>query len=190
MRSLFIEQRQYKIYQSVIFILFLVGWYLSNDGLAFWDDYTYLNFANEVNQETFKITNNHFTSRVGMIYPVAWIIKVFGISAQTAAIFPLVCTLATLMLIFWIGNKIGHWIGIIAALMLVVDYHTLTFSTHLFPEMPMALCVFGALLCYDTVNRREGDYRLLGLLMSLLLLVAFLIKTSILSVFLYSFTCL
>jgi len=156
-----------------------VIWYLANDGLAFWDDYTYLKFANDVNQGRFQISTNHFTSRLGMIYPVAWLTQVFGNSAYTAALYPLICSLTLLALVFWYGNRYGHWIGVIGALMILVDYHTLTFTTHLFPEMPMVLCVFGALLCYDTVNRREGDYRLLGLLMSLLLLAAFLIKTSV-----------
>lgn len=179
MQSLFIPQKQYRLFQLGVFILFVVVWFLANDGLVFWDDFTYLNFANEVNQDTFQITTNHFTSRLAMIYPVAWIIDLVGINAYTASLYPLLCALTILTLIFWFGNQYGHWFAIVATFLLLVDYHTLTFSTHLFPEMPMALCVFGALLCYDTVNRREGDYRLLALTMSLLLLGAFLIKTSV-----------
>ena len=179
MSSLFIAQRHYRVFQLVVFLAFIAIWYLANDGLAFWDDYTYLRFANDVNQESFNITNNHFTSRLGMIYPVAWLIKIVGNSTYAAALYPLLCSLILLALIFWLGNRQGHWIGIVGALMILVDYHILTFSTHLFPEMPLALFVFGALICYDTVNKREGDYRLLALLMCLLLLAAFLIKTSI-----------
>ncbi len=175
----FIDFRTYRILQVLTSFLFLLVWFFANDGLAFWDDYTYLNFANQINQGSFEITNNHFTSRIGLLYPVSWIIELFGINAYTITIFPMLCGLILLNLFFWIGDRAGHWIGLLGGLFLLADYHTITFVTHLFPEIPIALGVFGALLCYDVVNRKEGDYRLLALLSALLLFGAFLIKTSI-----------
>ena len=175
----FIDTRTYRLLQVTMNLAFLLVWYLSNDGLAFWDDFTYLNFAHQINEGTFQITDNHFTSRVGILYPVAWGIRAFGISEFTITLFPFICGLIILNLFFWLGHLYGHWIGLITSFLLLVDYHTITFMTHLFPEVPMALSIFGALLCYDFVNRREGDYRLLGLLMVLLLFGGFLVKTSI-----------
>ena len=160
-------------------LLFVAFWYLANDGLAFWDDFTYLNFANSVNYNFFEITNNHFTSRVGMIYPVAWIIRWSGIDAFTITLYPFLCGLVLLNLLMWYGKRTQVWVGLIGGLFLVCDYHVLHFTTHLFPEMPMALCLFIALLCYDVVNRKEGDHRFLALLTALSLFVAFLIKTTI-----------
>lgn len=179
----FIDSRQYRTIQVLSNVFFIVVWYLANDGLAFWDDFTYVSFAHQISQGSFEITSNHFTSRVGLLYPVSWLIDVFGVNQYTITIFPLLCALVILNLLFWLGHRHGHWIGIISAVLLIADYHTITFVTHLFPEIPIALGIFIALLCYDFVNRREGDYRLLALLMALALFGAFLIKTSILIIF-------
>lgn len=174
----FISPKTYRLSQLAINVAFLIVWYFANDGLAFWDDYTYVNFAQQINDGTFQITNNHFTSRVGLLYPVAWLTDLLGINQFSITVFPLLCALGLLNLFFWIGERYGHWIGLLAGFMLLVDYHTITFMTHLFPELPVALSIFGALFCYDFVNRREGDYRILALLMSLLIFAAFIIKTS------------
>ncbi len=176
----FIDFKSYRTIQLFANVFFIAVWYLANDGLAFWDDFTYVNFANQISQGTFEITNNHFTSRVGLLYPVSWLIDVFGINQYTITIFPLLCGLVMLNLLFGVGHRHGHWIGIISGVLFVADYHTITFVTHLFPEIPIALGIFIALICYDFVNRREGDYRLLACIMALALFGAFLIKTSIL----------
>lgn len=175
----FIDFKTYRNFQVLANLIFLLIWYFANDGLAFWDDYTYVNFANQINQGGFEITNNHFTSRIGLLYPVAWTIELFGINELSITVFPMLCGLVILNILFWIGSRTGHWVGLLSGLLFLVDYHTITFITHLFPEIPIAVGVFGGLFCYDFVNRREGDYRLLALLMSLLLFGAFLIKTSI-----------
>lgn len=175
----FIDSRTYRFLQIAMNLAFLLIWYFANNGLAFWDDFSYLNLAHQINEGSFEITNNHFTSRIGILYPVAWGIKTLGVNQFTITVFPLVCGLILMNLFFWVGHKYNHWIGLMAAFLLLVDYHTITFVTHLFPEVPMALSVFGALLCYDFVNRREGDHRLLALLMVLLLFGGFLIKTSV-----------
>ncbi|MFY0594513.1 ArnT family glycosyltransferase [Roseivirga sp.] len=174
----YITPKAYRTAQLALNLAFILIWYFANDGLAFWDDYTYLNFANQINDGTFEITTNHFTSRIGLLYPVAWLTDVFGVNQYTAALYPLLCGLIIMNLFFWIGERYGHWLGLIAGFLLLVDYHTITFTTHLFPEVPVALGIFGALFCYDIVNRREGDYRLLALLCATLIYGAFIIKTS------------
>ncbi len=176
---------QMKLYENSRWIqlaynLFFIGvWYLANDGLAFWDDFTYLNFADQVNKGTFEITRNHFTSRVAMIYPVAKVISILGINSLTITVFPLFCALVVLNLLFYLGRRINIWLGLIGGLLIVCDYHMIIFSTHLFPELPMTLYVLLALVSYDTINRREGDHRFLALLTALSIFGAFLTKTTI-----------
>ena len=170
---------RYILIQLTFNLLFLGFWYFGNQGLAFWDDYTYLNFANQINYELFEVTRNHFTSRVGLLYPVAWIIRWVGIDSLTITIFPLCSGLLVLNLLMWYGKRTQIWVGIIGGLFIICDYHFLHFATHLFPELPLAACVLIALMSYDLVNRKEGDHRFLGLLTALALFGAFLIKTSI-----------
>lgn len=171
--------KSYKWWWIGLNALMLVVWYFANDGLAFWDDFTYLNFADQVNKGTFEITDNHFTSRVALIYPVAWAIEQFGVNQYTLTIYPLICGLLLLNVLFWYGYNYNPWVGVLAGIWLVCDYHTITFITHLFPEMPLALMLFVALLSYDLVNRREADIRLMALLLSASLFGAFLTKTSV-----------
>jgi len=171
--------RKYAWIQIAYNLLFILFWYFANDGLAFWDDYSYLNLARQINDGFFEVTTNHFTSRVGLIYPVAWIIRWLGIDAYSITIFPFVCGLLILNLLMYHGKRYNIWIGVIGGLFLVCDYHFLQFVTHLFPEVPFAACIFLALFSYDIVNRREGDHRFLALLTALSLFVAFLIKTTV-----------
>lgn len=178
-RDKFFDDQLYLRFGLIMNLLFVVSWYLINDGLAFWDDFTYLNFAQQVNQGVFEVSTNHFTSRVAMIYPVAWIIEVVGINSYTITLFPFLCGLVILNLLLWIGNKFHHWIGVLASIFFICDYHVLTFVSHLFPEMPMALFLFGAVLAYDLVNRGEGDHRLLALVCSGFLFLAFLTKMTV-----------
>ncbi len=178
----FFEAKHYNLFGLAVNLIFIGVWYFANDGLAFWDDFTYLNFANEINQGTFEITTNHFTSRVALLYPVAWIIDFLGINEFSMTVFPLICGLAVLNILLWMGHLYHHWLGVLAACFFVCDYHVITFVTHLFPEMSITLFIFGALVAYDRANRGEGDHRLLALMTATGLFLAFLTKMTIILV--------
>jgi len=160
-------------------LLFVAVWFLSNQGLSFWDDFSYLSLANDINQGDFEVTTNHFTSRVTVLYPVAYVIKYLGISEYTTVIYPLFCGLTLLNLFAWLGHRINRWIGIIGAGLVLCDYHLNYFSNHLFPEMPMALMVFVVLMSYFLVLKNEMVPRMAGLLAALALFGAFLTKATV-----------
>lgn len=160
-------------------LAFIAVWFFANEGLSFWDDYTYLNFANELNQGSFEIDENHFTSRIAIIYPTAWVIEYLGINQYTMVVYPLVCGLVLLNLFGWLGHRINRWIGMMGGLMILCDYHIITFSNHLFPEMPMMLLIFLVLMGYYLVLKDEAVPRMAGLLSALALFGAFLTKTTV-----------
>lgn len=181
------------LYKKLILLanlVFILVWFLSNEGLSFWDDFTYLNFANELNQGSFAINENHFTSRIAIIYPSAWVIDFLGINQYTMVVYPLICGLVLLNVFGWLGHRINRWIGIIGALMLVCDYHLITFSNHLFPEMPLTVFIFITLMGYYLVLKDEAVPRMAGCLSALALFAAFLTKTTmvlVLPLFLFLF---
>lgn len=175
----FFSDSKYRWFGLAANLVLVVTWYLANDGLAFWDDYSYLNLANTINEGSFTITSNHFTSRVALLYPVAWIIEHLGINQFSITVFPLICGLLTLNILLWVGNLYHHWLGVFAATFFVCDYHVITFVTHLFPEMPMTLYTLAALVAYDRVNRKEGDHRLWALVLSTSIFLAFLTKMTV-----------
>lgn len=175
----FLSQQKYLRLGGLINLSFIVVTVLANEGLSFWDDFTYLQFAHAINTGTFEITTNHFTSRIALLYPTAWLIQLFGISAYTMTFFPLLCALLLLNALLWYGHKHHHGLGIVAALLFFADYHSLTFATKLFPEMPLALYLLVALMIYQQRLHREGDVRLQALLMALVLFLAYLTKMSV-----------
>jgi len=171
--------KQYRLIQLGANVLMISIWYLSNQGLLFWDDYTYLHFANQINQGEFEITTNHFTSRIALIYPVSLIIKLFGIGPYSMVLFHLLCGMALLNTAFWLGNKMSQWVGLIAGVLIICDYQLIYFGNHLFPEMPLTLCVFLFLTSYYLLLRNEIVPRIAALIGALALFVAFLLKTTV-----------
>tara|TARA_R110000850_G_scaffold103399_1_gene213433 strand:- start:3660 stop:5138 length:1479 start_codon:yes stop_codon:yes gene_type:complete len=171
--------QQYRWIQLVINLLFIAVWFFANEGLSFWDDYTYLNFANEINQGRFEVTNNHFTSRLALIYPTAWFIDLFGINEYSMVVFPMLCGLGLINLFFFLGNRVNYWIGLLGGMLILCDYHMINFAIHLFPELPLTLCIFIFLVGYYLVLKNEADYRLTGFITATALLGAFLIKTTV-----------
>jgi hypothetical protein len=174
-----ISPQQYSYLQLLANGLFIVIWFFANEGLSFWDDYTYLSFANEINQGTFQITTNHFTSRIGLIYPTAWLINIFGINQYSMVILPLLSGVGLINVFFFLGRRLNYWIGLIGGLLIICDYHMITFAIHLFPELPLTFCVFVFMVGYYLILKREGDYRLTAFLCALALFGAFLIKTTV-----------
>ncbi|WP_305982775.1 ArnT family glycosyltransferase [Roseivirga thermotolerans] len=186
----FFSARHYQWFVVTANLVMIAVWFLANNGLAFWDDFTYLNFARQINEGSFELGTNHFTSRVALLYPTAWVIELLGINEWTITLYPLLCGLIILNLTLWLGHLYHHWLGVLAATILVCDYHIITFITHLFPEMPMALFIFMALVAYDRVNRREGDHRLAALITATALFLAYLTKMTVILIvplFLYLF---
>jgi hypothetical protein len=174
-----ISRQKYQLIQLIASVIMVVIWFFSNQGLLFWDDFTYLNFANQINQGDFEITTNHFTSRIALIYPVSWAIDAFGIGPYAIVIFHLLCSLTLLNLTFWLGQKISLWTGLIAGTLILCDYNLIFFGNHLFPEVPLTLCVFLFLMSYYLLLRNEIVPRIAAFIGALALFAAFLLKTTI-----------
>ena len=174
-----ISLKKYQLIQLIASVLMVLIWFLSNQGLLFWDDFSYLNLANQINQGDFQITTNHFTSRIALIYPVSWAISAFGVNPHSIVVLHLVCSLILLNLAFWLGHKTSLWTGLIAGVLILCDYNLIFFGNHLFPEMPLTLCVFLFLMSYYLLLRNEIVPRIAAFIGALALFVAFLLKTTV-----------
>lgn len=177
--SHFFSKRKYLSYGLVINLGFLLVALFGNEGLSFYDDFTYLKLAHDITTGTFEVTTDPFTARIALLYPAAWLIQLFGISAYTMTFFPLLCALLLLNALLWYGHQQHHVLGIVAALLFFADYHSLFFATKFSAEMPLALYLLVALMIYQHRLQREGDVRLQALLMALVLFLAYLTKLSV-----------
>ena len=172
----------FKIYHRVQWVanfLLPITWYFSNEGLLLWDDFTYIQLAHEINQGTFEVSGHPFSNRIGLVYPTAWAIGFLGINAYSVVVFPLICSLALLNLVFWLGKLTHLWVGMIGGLLLVTDYHLGFFSVHLFPELPLTLCVFVFLVSYYLLLKQVLVPRMAAFVASLALFAGLLIKTTV-----------
>ena len=85
------------------------------------DDFSYLSAANDLLFGTININTWYGLDRVAIYYPISWIYRIFGISTTAGILYPLFCSLATVVIIFYIGKLLkGSSTGFAAALLWAV----------------------------------------------------------------------
>ena len=140
------------------------------------DELDYYNFANQVNHGTFKLQLNHFSFRIGIIYPVAAIFYFFGVNEFTANILVLPFSLASIVLIFFIGKLFfSEKTGLIASLLLSFYPLDVFFSTRLLPDLPAVFFMgLSALFFFygENLKRQKFYYTLSGIVLG----IGYLIK--------------
>ena len=113
-------------------------------GLNWSDDPGYANDANRVSHGTFYLGNWVNGMRLGIIYPIAFSFAFFGVNDLSVALYPLLCSLGSIIVIFLLGKRmINPQAGLIGALLLAVFPINIIYSTWPMPDVPLAL--FGAL---------------------------------------------
>ncbi|MDD5583476.1 MAG: glycosyltransferase family 39 protein [Candidatus Omnitrophica bacterium] len=77
--------------------------------------------------------------RLGMTLPVALLFTLFGISEVTSVLFPLLCSLSGILLIFYFGKiLINEKVGFIAAFLLALEPNNIINATVLLPDLPLS----------------------------------------------------
>ena len=136
------------------------------------DELDYYTFANDVNKGLFKLQINHFSFRIGLIYPVALIFSIFGINEFTANFLVLVFSLASILLIFFLGKYFfNDKVGITAAFLLSFYPLDVFFSTRLLPDLPAAFFMGLSVLLFfygeDNKKKQNLYYTLSGIALGL-----------------------
>ncbi|MBI4451964.1 glycosyltransferase family 39 protein [Candidatus Woesearchaeota archaeon] len=103
------------------------------------DTLAYYEYAYQASKGNFNLDSNHFSSRIGLIYPQAIVYKLFGINEITSNILSLIVSLAGIILIFYLGRfMFNEKTGLVAALLLSFYPLDVIFSTRLLPDFPSA----------------------------------------------------
>jgi 4-amino-4-deoxy-L-arabinose transferase-like glycosyltransferase len=120
----------------VIRLIFFTGIDLGNDGLF----YTF--YAHSILNNTFKLEEFHWSWRFGVFLPVALCFHLFGINEFTAVLYPLVCSIATIFLIFLLGKLLfNENIGLLAGFLFSFFPLNVIWSTQLYPDVIANLLV-------------------------------------------------
>ena len=147
-------------------------------GLGFNDDSYYLEFADTIFKGLpFHPTRYVWSVRIGIYLPVALIWKIFGISEYSTALFFLLCSLSTVIVVYCIGKQLFNAAtGLVAACILSIIPLDVIYATQVGPEVPFSLFACLSILWFLKAYGSDRRYRLYGLLAGGLLGVANLFK--------------
>ncbi len=111
-------------------------------GLAGSDDLAYTQTARRVIDGTFRPDNPGFEARYGIVLPTALSIAVFGLSEHAVLVFPFLCSLAILLCVRVLGERIGGWrAGFLALLLLSTSPLDVWLATNLLPDGPVSAAI-------------------------------------------------
>jgi len=129
-------------------------------GIAVTDPEAYARKAREFAQGTFSLEPHHRFLRPLLIFPTGLIFRVAGMSEGTAAAYPILCSLGTVILTYLLGRKLfDARTGLVAGLILAVCPIYVVMSALLFPDLPqtfyMTLSVYLFLVGHESRWRQR-----------------------------------
>jgi len=141
----------------LVFALFLRLYFFS--GFQLTDDPVYCYYANKVLDGEFYFGNDIegmvlmridpiMTCRLVQIYQTAISFYLFGINSYSIAIYPLLASLGSIIVIFYLGKIIfNEKIGLLSAFLLSIFPLNIAYATWSMPDVPIAFyCALSALL--------------------------------------------
>ena len=161
---------------ELLFILILAAFLriLFFVGVQLGDDIAYLGYVNDLLNGNFRLPANHWETRVGLIVPVYFFSKVFGLNEYGMAIFPFLCSLINVFLIYRISERLfNRKIAVISAVLLSFFPLELYYSTSVYPTVPLStMCGLSAyLLMKNRDEKRNLQYFWSGLFLGLAYLI-------------------
>ncbi|MFN3198851.1 MAG: ArnT family glycosyltransferase [Bradymonadia bacterium] len=137
-----------------------------------------------------EFVHNHHSLRKGLVFPVALLYSLFGVSDWTTGAFPFVCSLGLIVLAHRFGRLfVSEQVGLLAAGLMACFPLSIIFASVLWPTEPQALFVSWAMyLFFKAEKQREGGETVKAtqwLLIGSVLGMAYLIHITSLFVFLF-----
>ena len=107
---------------------------------------------------------HQFPFRWMMVFPIALSFMLFGLNDFSAALFPLLCSLGSILLIFYIGkNLFNEKAGLIAAFLLSFFPLNVIYATRIIPEAPLTFFMALSAFMFILGEKREMDKGFLSL---------------------------
>ena len=169
----------------VLFGIFLRLIFFSGMGIS--DDLAYSKAAHDIMQGNGIDPNSTLTlsTRLGLIYPTIFFYKLFGVNDFSSILFPLLTSIASIILIFYFGKLLfNEKIGFIAAFLLSFFPLDVVYATKLNSDLPsaffMALGVY-LFLYSEKIGKLKINYILSGIFIG----IGYMIRESALLIALF-----
>jgi len=106
----------------IILLLALLLRLIFFTGFSGSDDYLLVKAADDLNKGRLDFhASNHIPMRLALLYPAAFLIKIFGVNDFAISFFPLLCSLGIIFFTYLIGRKLfNEPIGLLAAALLAI----------------------------------------------------------------------
>lgn len=133
----------------------------------------------------FFLNEDFFSYRWGFISLTGFFYALFGVNDDASAITSSLVLLLTVLLIFKVLKREARIVGVLAVLIYVLDNWTMYYSDKLMPDTSVALATFAAfsLIYTHHFEAKEGQSFKYALLLSLVLIWAYITKQSVLLLF-------
>lgn len=154
--------------------LFLRVYYLN--GLIGSDDMFHAIAVLDILENGFSLPAGHHAARFGLFLPAMPVFAAFGLGDWQMAITPLLWSILSIFLAYWLGAYcLGRQGGLLAALMVAVFPLDIQQATRFYPDLPMGVC--SALSVFVFLAAERYERRTLGaVLAGLIWGYAYLIK--------------
>jgi hypothetical protein len=135
--------------------------------------------------QLFFLNEDFFSYRWGFISLTGFFFALFGVNDDVSAITSSLVLLLTVLLIFKVLKREVRVVGVVAALIYVLDNWTMYYSDKLMPDTSVALATFASFALIYTHHFEEKGKRSFkyALLLSLVLIWAYITKQSVLLLF-------
>jgi 4-amino-4-deoxy-L-arabinose transferase-like glycosyltransferase len=118
-------------------------------GLIASDDVTYAHYAHALATGRYFLEGNHLALRFGLLLPVAAAYGLLGVSEATTALVPLVASVASVILVFFIARRrFGVAAGVIAAVLMASFPLSIRYGSILVPEIIAEAYILAAIWLY------------------------------------------
>ncbi|MFH1720969.1 MAG: glycosyltransferase family 39 protein [Candidatus Altiarchaeota archaeon] len=94
--------------------------------------------------------------RIGHIFPIGFFFKVFGVSTLTAVLFPFICSMGEIVIVYYLGGLLfDKKTGLIAAFLLSFYPLDVLYATWIMPDVPVSF-VLGLSVFLTLVAEKKG----------------------------------
>lgn len=145
----------------------LAYFFLAHEGFYFNDDYAYAEMAGDVLNGRFRFQDLPSYHRLLIFLPTAFFYKVLGISIYSTTLWPLLCTLASSVFLYFLFRKEDKLLTGLTLVLFGLQFHTLFLSTYFFPDnilMFFTLAAAGILYAARRQNQKPVLYAVLFVL--------------------------
>ena len=138
-------------------LLLRVGFY---QGILPSDPIFYVHYAQKMATGEFQLEYHHFNTRFALTLPVALFFKIFGTNEFAVALWPLICSTASLYLTFRLGTVLGGpKAGLLASGLLAVLPLDIGISMQLLPEPVLTAMLTACVWCFYNGYHGENTAR-------------------------------